>query len=134
VLLQREVDARGGVADPLLRRVVCARVEGLEERSQSRHEPPPLPSVGVGARGLDPLRNLELLLRSILQPVEPHLELVYRHLRVEPGHRVEDVTDAPGEGEEVDAQVEGLCRLEDRVADEAVLGAAGPSGWGQGTG
>ena len=88
---------------------MSARVEGVEERPQSRHESAPLPSVGVGPRGLHPLRDLarvrvrakvrvrvgirarvrvrgdplpdlELLLRCVLQPVEPHLELVYRHL------------------------------------------------------
>ena len=80
VLPQRAVDAGDRVADPLQRRVVRARVEGLEEGAQSRHEPAPLPSVGVGPRGLDPLRDPELLLRRVLQPVEPHLELVYRHL------------------------------------------------------
>ena len=37
------------------------------------------------------------------------------HLRLEPGDRVEDVTDASAEGEEVDAEVEGLARVRVRV-------------------
>ena len=79
VLLQRAVDTRHRVADPLLRRVVGAGVERLEKRAHPRHEPLPLPPVGVA------LRDLALLLRRVVQTVEPDLELMVRHLRLEPG-------------------------------------------------